>query len=225
MESVQSVTIEQINFQEALRYLGFRGKEPDDTTMELLLSCEKELRQVLDGKFLYKVFDLEGGQVPNCSFELKGESIAKHLDGCEKVVFMCATISAGVDTLIRKKQILGMAEAMMIDSLASVAVEQVCEEAEKRIMEAFPGYEHTWRFGLGYGDFPLAAQKEFLELLDAPKRIGVCVNNASMLTPVKSVTCVFGLGHQLKRENVKSCDFCNMREQCQFRKEGKNCGE
>lgn len=225
MKNVQSVTIEQIDFREALRYLGFSGKEPDDTTKELLLSCEKELRRVMDGKFIYKVFDLEEGQIPNCTFKLEGESVAKHLEGCKKVVFMCATVSAGVDALIRKKQILGMAEAMIIDSLASVAVEQVCDVAEKIIMENFPGYEHTWRFGLGYGDLPLTGQKDFLELLDAPKRIGVCVNKSSMLTPVKSVTCIMGIGRQLKAEKTRNCDFCNMKEHCQFRKEGKVCGE
>ncbi len=225
MDNVQSVTIEQINYQEALRYLGFRDKEPDDTTKELLFACEKELRRVIDGKFIYKVFDLVDGQIPNCAFILKGDAIQKHLEGCEKVVLMCATVSAGVDALIRKKQIIGMAEAMITDSLASVAVEQVCEQAEKIIMKNFPEYQHTWRFGLGYGDFPLSEQKDFLELIDAPKRIGVCVNSSSMLTPVKSVTCVMGIGRNLKTENVRNCDFCNMKERCQFRKEGKNCGE
>ena len=112
----------------------------------------------------------------------------------------------------------------MIDSLASAAIEQVCDEAEKRILKDFPEYEHTWRFGLGYDDFPLEGQKEFLEILDAPKRIGVCVNESMMLTPTKSVTCVIGLGHNLKVENKKSCDMCSFRDTCQYRKRGKSCG-
>ncbi|MCR5704765.1 MAG: methionine synthase [Eubacterium sp.] len=225
MESVQSVTIEQINMNEALRYLGIRSEEPDHRTKELLLLCEKELLQVLDGKFVYKVFPLVNGQIPNCTFTLQGKAIQKHLEGCEQVILLCATVSSGVDALIRKKQIMGMAEAMMIDSMASVAVEQVCDKAEEMVLKDFPGMEHTWRFGLGYGDFPLSGQKDFLALLDAPKRVGVCVNGASMLTPTKSVTCVIGIGKNLNVESIQSCDFCNMREQCQFRKEGKNCGK
>lgn len=106
---------------------------------------------------------------------------------------MCATLSGNVDLLIRKKQITGMTEAIITDSLASAVIEQVCDKAEEVILKDFKEYEHTWRFGLGYDDFPLEGQKKFLEILDASKRVGVCVNSSMMLTPTKSVTCVIGL--------------------------------
>ena len=137
---------------------------------------------------------------------------------------MCATLSGNVDLLIRKKQITGMTEAIITDSLASAVIEQVCDKAEEVILKDFKDYEHTWRFGLGYDDFPLEGQKKFLEILDASKRVGVCVNSSMMLTPTKSVTCVIGLGHNLKVSSQKSCDTCSFREKCQFRKEGKSCG-
>ena len=197
---------------------------PDDTTKELLLLCAEQLRKAMEAKFVYKVFELENGQICNASFKLEGKAIVKHLHNCTKVIFMCATLSSNVDKLIRTKQIRSMTEATIIDSLASAAIEQVCDEAEKRILKDFPEYEHTWRFGLGYDDFPLEGQKEFLEILEAPKRIGVCVNESMMLTPTKSVTCVIGLGHNLKVENKKSCDMCSFRDKCQYRKKGKSCG-
>ena len=31
----------------------------------------------------------------------------------------------------------------------------------------------TWRFSCGYGDFPLSQQKDFVNALELPKRIGV----------------------------------------------------
>ena len=95
--------------------------------------------------------------------------------------------------------------------------------AEEIILKNFKEYEHTWRFGLGYGDFPLELQGQFLDILDAPKRIGVCVNSSMMLTPTKSVTCVIGLGHNLKVSSKKNCDFCNFKDKCQFRKQGTTC--
>ena len=220
----RSIIIEDINFDEALRYLGYGGNAPDSKTKELLLLCGKQLQHSMEGKFVYKVFDLVDGQIPNSNFVLQGQAIQKHLKNCEKVVFMCATLSSGVDLLIRRKQITGMAEAMITDSLASAIIEQVCDKAEKIILRDFCEYEHTWRFGLGYDDFPLECQKQFLEVLDAPKRIGVCVNNSMMLTPTKSVTCVIGLGHGLESSSKKSCDMCSFRDKCQFRKEGRTCG-
>ena len=224
MERERNIVIEDINFDEALRYLGYGTNTPDKKTKELLLLCSKQLKETMKPIFIYKVFELKNGQIPNCGFKLEGQAIASHLKNCEKVIFMCATLSAKVDLLLRKMQIVGMAEAMITDSLASAVIEQVCDSAEEMILNDFKEYEHTWRFGLGYDDFPLSSQKQFLEVLDASKRIGVCVNSSMMLTPSKSVTCVIGLGHGLETASKKSCEMCSFRDKCQFRKEGKNCG-
>ena len=116
-----------------------------------------------------------------------------------------------------------MAEAVIIDALASAAIEQVCDKAENEIVKDSPDLDHTWRFGLGYGDFPLSGQSKFLDILDAPKRIGVCVNESLMLTPTKSVTCVIGLGHDLPGDRVKSCDMCSLGGNCTFRLNGGTC--
>lgn len=224
MKNEKNIIIDNVNFSEALRYLGYGDNIPDNKTKELLLLCEKRLKESVEAKFVYRVFDLKDGQIPECSFRLEGQAIRKHLKNCTKIIFMCATLSAKTDALIRKMQITGMAEAAVTDSLASAVIEQVCDKAEEIILKDFSGYEHTWRFGPGYDDFPLDGQKKFLDILEAPKRIGVCVNNGMMLTPTKSVTCVIGLGHNLETASVSSCDNCSFRDKCQFRKEGKNCG-
>ncbi len=220
---VKNIVIEEVDFEEALRYLGYGKHMPDEKTKELLLLCAKQLQETMQGKIVYRVFDLYNGQVQNCAFSLKGQAIARHLQNCDKIIFLCATLSAGVDLLIRRKQITGMAEAMITDSIASAVIEQVCDKAEEIILKDFPDYEHTTRFGLGYGDFPLSGQKQFLEVLDAQKRVGVCVNSSMMLTPSKSVTCVIGLGHHLTTSGRKDCEMCNLKDKCQFRKEGRNC--
>ena len=153
MSEQRNIIIDNIDFSEALRYLGYGNSTPDEKTKEILYNCADQLKSVMEGKYTYKVFDLVDGQVPG--------------KNCEKVIFMCATLSAGVDGLIRKMQIRGMADAMFTDSLASAVIEQVCNKAEDEILEDFKEYEHTWRFGLGYGDFPLTGQKQFLDILDA----------------------------------------------------------
>ena len=221
----RNIIIEDINFDEALRYLGYGANVHDDKTKELLLSCGKQLKHSMEGKFVYKVFDLKDSQIQGADFILQGQAVRNHLRNCDKVIFMCATLSAGVDLLIRKFQITGMAEAIITDSLASAVIEQVCDKAEEIILKDFAEYEHTWRFGLGYDDFPLECQKQFLDILDAPKRIGVCVNDSMMLTPTKSVTCVIGLGHGLETSRKRSCEMCSLREKCQFRKQGLTCGK
>lgn len=220
-----NIKIKNVNKSEALRYLGYKDNGLDNNIEGLLFRCEKELLDVIKPNYVYKVFELEKDKVVGTNFSLVGDSVKKHLDGCSKVIFLCATLSTDVDKLIRKKQITAMSEAVVVDALASVAIEQVLDQVENIIMEDFKEYEHTWRFGIGYGDFPISLQKDFLELLDAPKRISVCANDSMMLVPTKSVTCVIGLGNNLKKDVRKTCDICSLRENCPYRKEGKNCGK
>lgn len=221
--NVGKIKLTKLNRKDALRYMGYGNREPDRQTTALLDKCERELLRTIDGKYVYRVFPLAEGQIPDSRFKLEGNSIRNHLSGCSEAIFLCATLSDAVDRLIRVKQISSMAEAVVVDALASAAVEQVCDYAENEILQAFPAFEHTWRFGLGYGDFPLAGQSRFLDILDAPKRIGVCVSESLLLTPTKSVTCVIGLGHDLPRDRVKSCDMCSLGGNCTFRMNGGTC--
>lgn len=221
--NVRKVTLKQINISDALRYLGYGNASPDETSLGLLRKCEAELLTCLDCRYIYRVFPLADGQIPGSAFRLEGKSIEEHLKGCSQIILLCTTLSGGVDRLIRRKQLTGMAEAMMIDALASAAVEQVCDIAESEILKDFPGLAHTWRFGLGYGDFPLEGQNAFLELLDAPKRIGVCVSPALLLTPIKSVTCVIGLGGHIEAGRRKTCEMCTLRNSCAYRRIGTTC--
>lgn len=220
--NIGKITLTEINKSEALRYLGYKS-DPDAVSSVLLDRCETDLIKELDCRYIYRVFPLENGQIPGSSFCLEGKSIKAHLSGCTQIILLCATLSERVDRLIRRRQLTGMAEAMMIDALASAAVEQVCDKAESEILRSFPGMQHTWRFGLGYGDFPLKYQGTFLDILDAPKRIGVCVSPALMLTPSKSVTCVIGLGEKIGPGERKTCAICTLRNSCSFRRSGTSC--
>ena len=71
----RNVIIEDINFDEALRYMGYGNQIPDDTTKELLLLCAKQLKEAMEPKFTYKVFDLVDGQIPNSEFKLEGRQL------------------------------------------------------------------------------------------------------------------------------------------------------
>lgn len=48
----------------------------------------------------------------------------------------------------------------------------------------------------GYGSFPLEIQKEFLEAVNAHKRIGLCTGENNILIPRKSVTAVAGISEK-----------------------------
>lgn len=221
------ITIKEINMKDALRYLGYGDNIPDENMQRILDSCQRDLLNAARPDYVYKIFDInENCDIEDCEFQLVGEDIRKHLKGCDKVAFMCVTISSDVDKLIRRNQITSMTNAIIIDAMASAMVEQVCDQVEDYIRAEFSDeYSFTWRFGLGYGDFPLEGQKQFLDVLNAPKQIGVCVNDGLMLTPTKSVTCIIGIGKNKHLNSTeRGCNSCNFRERCQYRTRGINCG-
>ncbi|MBQ5474464.1 MAG: methionine synthase [Lachnospiraceae bacterium] len=222
----KKIIIESINKSESVRYMGYRGNEPDETMKNIIDNVEKELLKVMVPRYIYKCFDLENvdGKVilKGADFDLVGKSIQHHLKDCEKAIVMCATLSYGVDRFIRMSGLRNMSATLAADALATAAIEQVCDEVEKIFMEDFKGYNNTWRFGVGYGDFPLHLQKDLLSLLDAEKRIGVACTDSYILTPSKSVTCIIGLSKKMVN-GKSSCNNCNFQNRCSFRSQGKTC--
>ena len=220
------IVINNINKSEVARYLGYKDTLPDVAMTKIILECEQELQKIIKPRYCYKVFELEfledGVLLKGSELVLKGESISNHLKNCEKAVVMCATLSGEVDKMLRHSESGNMINTIVTDALANVAIEQVCDEVEKIIQSENEEFKLTWRFGVGYGDFPITTQKDFLQVLDAGKRIGVCATESSILTPRKSVTCVIGLS-KTDVSSEKSCENCNLRETCQYRKNGTSC--
>lgn len=212
------IELEKLNRNEAVRYLGGAGIRLNYRMDVLMDECEKAVLEKASPKYLYVEKDLPCPQI------MGGKDIESHLNGCEKAIVMCATVGSEVDKLIRISQISDMARAVVMDSLASVAVEQVCNAFDKIIAEKYSDYNMTFRFSPGYGDYPIELQKIILQMLDAPKKIGLCTNDNFLLTPTKSVTAVLGLSKNPIERKKRGCAICNMRETCKFRRKGLHCG-
>ena len=71
MSEQRNIIIDNIDFSEALRYLGYGNSTPDEKTKEILYNCADQLKSVMEGKYTYKVFDLVDGQVPGINFTLE----------------------------------------------------------------------------------------------------------------------------------------------------------
>jgi len=224
---INEIVLEKLNQNEALRYLGYGQNAPDIKVQELLDECEDVLLSIAKPRFVYKVFDIEsvqgGVKVLNTNLVMPGNAIKDHLEDCEKAVLMGVTISMDVDRLLRKTQVNDMARALIVDSLASVAVEQACNKVEAFIKKELVEYNQTWRFGVGYGDLSLDIQGEFLDVINAPKIIGLSASKSNMLIPTKSVTAIIGLSKIEIKKIKRGCQTCNMKDSCTYRKKGGHC--
>ena len=211
------ITLKSIDRDETLRYLSGSRVVMNAGMEELLNICEEELLKAASPKYLYITINTDNTDL------IIGESIKAHLKGCSKAVLLCATLGSKTDKLIRTAQVTDMAKAVVLDAMASAAVEQVCGEVEKLIISDNPQSFLTWRFSPGYGDYPLSLQEEFLRILDAPRKIGLCTNENSILTPTKSVTAIIGLSNTPIESKRKGCASCNLNRTCKFRKAGTRC--
>ena len=207
------ITLSSLDRAEALRYMGGHGVNPDDITKALMDKAEEEILKICRPVYTFT-------EIPKDSPVLGGEDIRKVIEKSEKVVLIAATLGIYVDKLIRKWQITDMAQAVVIDSMASVAIEQFMDKIELELSKRYSGYYFTNRFSPGYGDYPLEKQKEIIKLLNTEKKLGLNLTESLMLNPTKSVTAVIGMGKEEIKEKsscTSKCSGCKNKN-CPYRR-------
>ena len=201
---------------------------PDPPLLSQLSAAADRLARAAPPRWVWRAdplaFGPEGPALEGAGLALPGEMAARMLGGCAQAAVLICTLGAAFEALLRAEQARGMARAALLDACGSAWVEAGCDAAQAEIAGRFPGAYLTDRFSPGYGDLPLAVQKEICNLLDAPRRLGVQVTDSFLMNPSKSVTAVVGLSDRPQPARIRGCGFCNLRENCQFRKEGKTCG-
>ena len=220
------ITLNQLNIDEVLRYMGCPPDRADPATRALAEDCAAQVLQTVTPRWTYRVFDLdfEEGGVRMGGLLLPGEDLRTHLKGCERAALFCATLGAGADALIRRAESGDMARALALDCAAAAAVEEVCDQIELELQALFPGCSFPFRYSPGYGDLPLTLQGDLLALLDALRRVGLTASASNILLPRKSVTAILGVAQSPIERKSRSCLGCPAHDGCQYRKSGVHCG-
>ncbi|PIE56013.1 MAG: methionine synthase [Desulfobulbus propionicus] len=221
------IEVTAIDQKEIYRYLGYGDSTPDSATARLVNETEKQLLAVISPRYIYRFFQIspaaEGVRLDNGKLLLPGTDISAHLQGCRQAALMAATLSTATDRLLRKLQIHDMARAAVANSAANTAIEQVCDAVAEKIHQRMPTLYQTFRFSPGYGDLPIHIQKDFLNVLDAPRKIGLVVTPDNIMVPEKSISAIIGLSEQPLQKKRRGCRDCNLREHCMFRLKGAHC--
>jgi hypothetical protein len=109
--------------------------------------------------------------------------------------------------------------AVMLDSVGSGAVESLAEHVNDLLCQdgLTRGVKVTNRISPGYGTWDVAEQPVLLRLCP-PDAIGVVVNDACFMTPVKSISLLVGAGPQARVDHYFSqCARCWMAN-CAYRR-------
>lgn len=201
-----------------LEALHAKGSSDMRLTLELD-EAEKMLMASARPKAVYKLMK---------SAELKagGDSVRRHLEGCFEVVLMAVTLGIEVDNIIRKTQITDMAKAVILDTGASILIEQQADEFEAYIRQQLKDNIYmTSRFSPGYGDWSVTEQQKIIHMLDASRRVGLNVTKDSLMIPRKSITAVIGIADHPVSGSLATCSECVLKDKCELRKQGGFCGD
>jgi hypothetical protein len=109
--------------------------------------------------------------------------------------------------------------AMFLDDLGSWAVDQVRQQLCRQVESEAASREWHASASLspGESEWSVAEQAVIFSLVDA-RKIGVTLNESMVMSPVKSLSLIVGLGpNALGVEGASNCDFCTIRERCSYR--------
>lgn len=227
MEKIRPHVI--IDKNEVLRYMGYNGQALDENITGLVDNCIEEIKTLIEARYVYaycKIVRRDNKlKLKECSLELTGSSINKHLQHCDSCILLAVTLGNAVDMRIRYYEKFNMTKAVIMDSCATTAVEEICDKVCSEIDEEIKqqGKSLTSRFSPGYGDLPISIQKDFLSALEAERKIGLTASDHSILIPRKSVTAVAGIIKLFNKIENNKCLACSNFSNCAFRRRG-SCG-
>uniref|UniRef100_UPI0040568DA1 vitamin B12 dependent-methionine synthase activation domain-containing protein n=1 Tax=Agathobacter sp. TaxID=2021311 RepID=UPI0040568DA1 len=203
--------------REIWRYAGYSNAAGGVETelQKLLEQVTKELKHACSYQICCRRMNLEWENgMPRLPFSSKSADLAKCLKGSEEIVLFAATIGFEIDRYIAKNQRFSPAKALLAQAYGAERVECLCDVfcSEIEAEEEKAGRRCTPRFSPGYGDLPLAVQREFFRLLDCRRQIGITLNDSLLITPTKSVTAILGIGSGVQKAKAEKCEICKKKD-------------
>ena len=213
---------DSISHEGTLRYLGASGWQPDGTTRALLQKAEELLRASAQPRAVWRELPLEALPLAD-----SGQDLTRHLQGCDAMLLLAATLGSGVDSLLRRLELSDIALATAADAMAAVLLETVCDTLESQLRADYRHKDRwlTARYAPGYGDCPLTLNEDLCLMLDTVRGCGLAVTPQHLLTPRKSTTAILGLADHPVTGARAGCAHCLLKETCIYRKRGMTCAD
>ena len=123
----------------------------------------------------------------------RSKDLGRRLSGCEAVLLFCCTAGTEMDRLITRATLRSPVHGLLMHAIGAQQVEGACDALCAQLAALFPEYALLPRYSPGYGDLPLALQRDVFAALDCERRIGVTLTDSLLMRPSKSVTAIIGM--------------------------------
>ena len=151
----------------------------------------------------------------------QAEAIVALLGGAEELVMVVGSIGPALDALASEWFSTGREiEAFVLSEIGNLVIGKLSDQMPQSVAEwaAERGLETSGPLSPGGTGIDLSEQRVVVELASAA-RIGVELTSTCMLTPVKSISMVIGLGHGLPTwTHAQACNLCASRDRCLLRR-------
>lgn len=218
MTQIIKIPTAEINIdpKEVAVYLGYYSvKATDYNTKELIRSCTSEFLEAADFRACIAKVPIrtENGVVDLGFMKTESRSLEKNLEGCDFAYILAATTGFNAHRLIERKSLLSPVCGMVTDCVGSAAIEAFCDKINSSLEN--PEFLRP-RFSPGYGDLSIEFQKDITAFLETKKNIGLSLTDSLMMTPVKSVTAIIGMGNEKNQCTGPGCMICR-NDNCPYR--------
>jgi hypothetical protein len=150
---------------------------------------------------------------------LAGGPIADVVAGAHELALAVCTVGEAITERIRDHQHEGrLLRGVLLDELASMTVDSVRQQVCRRLSAEAEaaGLRASVSLSPGESEWPLSDQAVIFSLVDAAA-IGVSLAPTLLMRPLKSLSLVLGRGGRGTPSGGDGCDYCVIRERCEWR--------
>ncbi len=212
--------------------MGYKDSVPDADILKEMVATLKEIKEILRPGYSFFIADgslniedstltvtsSQAVEAMTTTFDI-GKIIARQLRGTEAYALFVATAGMELEDYLRRlKDADDMVKLFIADSVGSVIAECAADEMEKALQKQIDerGWKRTNRFSPGYCGWHVSQQQLLFPLFGGEPPCGITLSASSLMTPIKSVSGVIGLGRDARYMEY-SCGLCDYK-QCYKRK-------
>lgn len=143
-----------------------------------------------------------------------GKIISRQLRGSSAFVFFVATAGMEFEELQEQLKDEGdMVSIFIADAMGSVIAEKTADCMELVLQQTLDpaGMKRTNRFSPGYCGWHVSQQHLLFSHFPTPQPCGITLSDSSLMTPIKSVSGVIGIGTDVRYLDY-TCGLCDYKD-------------
>ena len=161
---------------------------------------------------LHHDITIKNGMITGEGFSFNSGSIINNqLSGSKKIAIFVVTLGDEFDCELKDLFEQGETiKAFIFDTVGSVLVERIADHMELELGDVLlkDDLSYTNRFSPGYCGWHVKEQQILFSLLP-DNCCGISLNGSSLMTPIKSISGIIGIGKGLTKKDY-ACSLCDM---------------